>query len=135
MSPDLSLSFLFSCSHSNGDGVLGACDGEEAEAEAAAGRGTRSLPPVSAVLLPAALPERRLPAPQQVTSQPAAESLSPELRTRARVVSLCGARLGCAGAVLGAGCEACGKSGFGEPGRASGSGNEGGPWVDASAPF
>lgn len=51
-----------SLSHADGDGALGADDGGEAEAAAAAGRGTRDLPPVPAVLLPSAVPQRRLPA-------------------------------------------------------------------------
>lgn len=47
---------------------MGADDLREAEAAAAAGRGARDLPSVSAVLLSAALPQRRLAAPQQVSA-------------------------------------------------------------------
>lgn len=54
--------------HADGDGALGADGRGEAEAAAAAGCGTRDLPPVPAVLLLAALPQRRLPASQQVSS-------------------------------------------------------------------
>lgn len=64
----LDLSLSHSSSPAGGDGALGADDGGEAEAAAAAGRGARDLPPVPALLLPAALPQRRLPAPQQVSS-------------------------------------------------------------------
>lgn len=56
------------------DGVLDADDRREAEAAAAAGRGARNLPPVPAVLLPAALPQRRLAAPQQVPASGPAEA-------------------------------------------------------------
>ena len=49
------------------DGPLGADDGGETEAAAAAGPGTRDLSPVPALLLPVALSQCRLTAPEQVT--------------------------------------------------------------------
>lgn len=88
---------------------MGADDLREAEAAAAAGRGARDLPSVSAVLLSAALPQRRLAAPQQVPAVgPAAAAREPAGCWAAGRSALCTAVSGRAAQVAPGYADGCG---------------------------